>query len=62
MRTLLRVIRNCIIGLLGLYLFNLLAADWGLSLGINVFNTLMVGLLGIPGFAALLLLRLMAMR
>lgn len=62
MRALLKILRNCLIGFLGLYLFNLIASDLGLSLGLNPVNTLVVGLLGAPGFAALLLLRLMAIQ
>lgn len=60
MRFILKALRNCIAAFLGIYLFNLIGAGFGLSLGLNAVNTVAVGLLGIPGFAALLLLRVMS--
>lgn len=61
MKFLFKSLRNCAAAFLGLYLFNLAGSGFGLSLGLNLVNTLTVGLLGIPGFAALLLLRVMSL-
>ena len=60
MRYMLKILRNCVIAFFGIYLFNLLVSGFSLSIGLNAVNTLTVGLLGVPGFATLLLLRLMS--
>lgn len=51
---------NAILGLAALFLFNFVANNFGMSLGINVLNTAAVGILGVPGFALLLVLQTMA--
>ena len=40
-----------------MWLLNLTTAVTGLSLGLNLFNGLVVGILGIPGFLLLLLVK-----
>ena len=42
---------------LGLVLLNATTAITGLSLGLNLFNALVVGVLGLPGLALLLLVQ-----
>ena len=49
----LRVVRNSAIGVVGMLIFNLMLAGFGLSVGINVVTALVVGLLGAPGFLLL---------
>ena len=39
------------------WLLNLTAAVTGIRLGLNVFNALFIGVLGVPGFGLLLLLQ-----
>ena len=39
------------------WLLNLTAALTGIRLGLNVFNALFIGVLGVPGFGLLLLLQ-----
>ena len=60
MRFMLKLFRNCVLAFPGIYLFNLIGGGFGIRLGLNAVNTLTVGLLGVPGFAALLLLRVIA--
>ena len=50
---LLRVVRNMAFGVAGMLTFNFLLSGFGLSVGINVITTLVVGLLGAPGFLLL---------
>jgi len=50
---LLRVIRNMAIGTAAMLVFNLMLGGFGLSVGINAVTTLVVGLLGAPGFLLL---------
>ena len=48
---------NTLLGLGGLLLLNATTAFTGLSLGVNLFNALVVGVLGIPGLVLLLLVQ-----
>ncbi len=57
LRLALRVLLNTLLGFGALFLLNVLAPLTGVALGFNVWNALAVGVLGVPGFALLLLLR-----
>lgn len=48
---------NTLLGLGALLLLNALSPLTGLSLGLNLFNALVVGILGIPGLGLLLLVQ-----
>ena len=50
---LIRVIRNMALGVAGMLVFNMMLSGFGLSVGINAVTTLVVGLLGAPGFVML---------
>ena len=52
-----RAALNTLLGLGGLILLNATSALTGLSLGLNLFNALVVGILGIPGLVLLLLIQ-----
>lgn len=52
----LKLLINTLLGFAALFLFNLFSPLIGLSLGFNLFNALVVGILGLPGFLLLLLL------
>ena len=45
------------LGFGAVWLLNLTAAVTGIRLGLNVFNALFIGVLGVPGFGLLLLLQ-----
>ena len=51
-----KLIINSILGVIILYLINLIGGIWGLHIGINVVTTLVVGILGIPGAILLTIL------
>jgi inhibitor of the pro-sigma K processing machinery len=53
----LRVLLNAALGFLAMWLLNLTTGFTGLSLGLNLFNGLVVGVLGVPGFVLLVLVR-----
>ena len=53
----LRVLFNSLLGFAALWLLNLTAGLTGISLGLNIFNALVIGVLGVPGFGLLLLLQ-----
>lgn len=48
---------NTLLGLGALLLLNALSPLTGLSLGLNLFNALVVGILGVPGLGLLLLVQ-----
>ena len=53
----LRVVLNSALGLLALWLLDSTAPVTGLTLGVNWFNALTVGVLGVPGLGLLLLVK-----
>ena len=59
LRLALRVLLNTLLGFAALFLLNLCAGLTGLSLGFNLFNALVIGILGLPGLVLLILLELL---
>ena len=57
LRLALKVAFNSALGFGAVWLLNLIAALTGIRLGLNVFNALFIGVLGVPGFGLLLLLQ-----
>ena len=58
LRLALRVLLNTALGLLALFLLGLTQSVTGFSLGLNLFNALTVGILGVPGLVLLVLLQI----
>lgn len=57
LKLMLKVVLNTLLGLGSLLLLNATSALTGLSLGLNLFNALVVGVLGVPGLGLLLLVQ-----
>ncbi|MBQ7465453.1 MAG: pro-sigmaK processing inhibitor BofA family protein [Oscillospiraceae bacterium] len=57
LRLIVRVGVNTALGLFALWLLNMTTPYTGLSLGMNWFNALAVGILGLPGLGLLLLVQ-----
>lgn len=57
LRLALKVIFNSALGFGALWLLNLTTTVTGLSLGLNIFNAAVIGILGVPGFGLLLLVQ-----
>ena len=53
--TLLRVLGNTALGFAALWCVRATTALTGITLGLNAFNALVIGILGLPGFVLLLL-------
>ncbi|WP_297871169.1 pro-sigmaK processing inhibitor BofA family protein [uncultured Oscillibacter sp.] len=53
----LKLLLNTLLGFLALWAVNLTAAFTGVTLGLNLWNALIIGILGLPGFVLLLLVR-----
>ena len=54
-----KLIINSILGVILLYIINLVGSMWGLHIGINVITALIVGILGIPGAILLTILKIL---
>ena len=57
LKMVLRVVLNSALGFGALWLLNATAAVTGISLGLNLFNALTIGGLGVPGLGLLLLVK-----
>lgn len=57
LRLALKLLCNTGLGFLALWAVNATASLTGITLGINLWNALAVGVLGLPGFALLLLVQ-----
>ena len=57
LKMVLRVVLNSALGFGALWLLNATAAVTGISLGLNLFNALTSGVLGVPGLGLLLLVK-----
>lgn len=55
LRLVLKLLANTLLGFLALWIVTLTSAFTGISLGLNVLNALVIGILGLPGFVLLLL-------
>ena len=53
----LKVVFNSALGFGALWLLNLTTTVTGLSLGLNIFNAAVIGILGVPGVGLLLLVQ-----
>lgn len=54
-----RLILNSLLGALFLIIFNYFGQYTGVYIGVNVVSALLLGILGIPGFIAILVVRLL---
>lgn len=58
LKTALKLLLNTLLGFAALLLVNLTSALTGFALGVNLFNALVIGILGLPGLILLVLLKL----
>ena len=58
LKKILKIVLNSILGGFIIYLINILGANFGFFIGINIFTAMFVGLLGIPGAILLIILKL----
>ena len=57
LRIALRLLANTLLGFLALWLVRLTAPVTGIALGLNLFNAIVIAVLGLPGFFLLLLVQ-----
>lgn len=56
-KKILKLVLNTIIGGVIIYIINLVGANFGFHIGLNVITSLVVGILGIPGAILLIILQ-----
>lgn len=57
LRLVLKLLVNTLLGFAALWAVNLTAGFTGITLGLNLWNALVVAILGVPGFVLLLLIQ-----
>ena len=54
----LKLVINSILGGITIFLINLIGGIWGFHIGLNLFTSILVGFLGIPGAGLLVILQI----
>ncbi|MBQ2937439.1 MAG: pro-sigmaK processing inhibitor BofA family protein [Clostridia bacterium] len=55
----LKLVVNSVLGGITIFLINLIGGTFGFHIGLNVFTSILVGLLGLPGVVCLIIIRLL---
>lgn len=55
----LKIVFNSILGGFTIFLINMIGGIWGFHIGINIFTSIVVGLLGLPGAVCLVIIKLL---
>lgn len=58
-KKILKLVFNSLLGGLFIYIINLIGAGFGFHVGLNVFTSLIVGILGIPGAICIVVIKLL---
>ena len=57
-KSMIKLIFNSILGAILLYIINIIGGNFGFHIGINIFTSICVGILGIPGAGLLVVLQI----
>ena len=55
----LKLVVNSLLGGLVIYVINLIGANFGFHIGLNIVNSIIIGLLGLPGVVCLIIVKLL---
>ena len=55
----LKLVFNSILGGITIFLINLIGGIWGFHIGLNLFTSSLVGLLGLPGVVCLIIVKML---
>ena len=58
-KKILKLILNSVLGALTIFIINLVGASFGFHIGLNIFTSVVVGLLGLPGAVCLIIVKLL---
>ena len=59
LKKILKLIFNSLLGGLTIFIINLIGANFRFHIGLNIFTSVVVGLLGLPGAVCLIILKLL---
>ncbi len=58
-KKILKLIFNSILGGVVIYVINMIGANFGFHVGLNIVNSVIIGLLGLPGAVCLIIVKLL---
>lgn len=58
-KKILKLVLNSVLGGLTIFIINLIGAGFNFHIGLNVFTSILVGLLGLPGAVCLIIVKLL---
>lgn len=58
-KKILKLVLNSVLGGLIIFIINLIGANFGFHIGLNIITSLVVGLLGLPGAVCLIIVKLL---
>lgn len=58
-KKILKLVFNSILGGVSIFLINLIGANFGFHIGLNIFTSIIVGILGLPGVICLIVVKLL---
>ena len=58
-KKILKLVLNSVLGGLIIFIINLIGANFGFHIGLNIFTSVVVGLLGLPGAVCLIIVKLL---
>lgn len=57
-KKILKLVINSILGGVTIYLINIIGGTFGFHIGLNIFTSVLIGLLGLPGAVCLIIVKL----
>ena len=58
-KKILKLVVNSILGGIVIYIINFIGANFGFHIGLNLVNSIIIGLLGLPGAVCLIIIKLL---
>lgn len=59
LKKILKIVFNSILGGITIFIINLVGANFGFHIGLNIFTSIIIGLLGLPGAVCLIIVKLL---
>ena len=56
-KKILKLVINSILGGFTIFLINVIGGIWGFHIGLNIFTSILVGILGLPGVVCLIIVK-----
>lgn len=59
LKTILKFILNSVVGGIMIFIINLIGGLWNFHIGLNIFTSIIVGILGVPGTILVIMIKLL---